>query len=204
MSGSTHDERHVGNHRLADDGKLFPERGIIDDRELRHVGGGTRGRRNADEGRPGDANVVDTLEIGNRDAVRAYDTDGFCAVHRTAAADRDDDVAPIFPIKASAFHCLKVARILVYVGKKRILNFFGFKLFLNWVTVSGRFETNLKLLSALSHPMNRQIRRYSTTLPSSKPLFRRSRLRGSLSDSRNVKARDSESNFRRFRFIQIR
>ncbi|EKD36666.1 MAG: hypothetical protein ACD_75C01418G0001 [uncultured bacterium] len=110
-SGEGIDQGNVGNHRLADDGDLFFVCGIGNDGELGNVGGGSGGCRNADEGRTGNGDVVDSFKTEDVLAIGADDADALGAVHRAAAAERNDHIAMLFVVELRPRHDLGITRV---------------------------------------------------------------------------------------------
>ncbi len=111
QGGCRVDQGHIGHHAFADDGDLHPGRRIVDDGELGNIGGGAGGGGNADERRAGHIDPVDSLEIEDVAVVGRDNADALGAIHRTAPAHGDDDVAIVAAIGGGPFHHLVVAGV---------------------------------------------------------------------------------------------
>src|SRR5690606_19609373 len=85
-----------------------------------------------------DANRVHALELENAAAMGDDDTDALGAIHRAAAADRDDDVAALAEVQLGALHYLFHARVGRHLGVQAIGDALGLQTGLYIAGPAGR------------------------------------------------------------------
>src|SRR5690606_9117812 len=116
------DQRNVRHRRLADDGELHALVLVGDDHELRNVGRGAGRGGNQDQRRAGHAQGIHPFELDDMATVGDHDADALGAVHRAAAAHRDDHVATFVAIDLGTEHHLFATRVGRYIGEQVVLD----------------------------------------------------------------------------------
>lgn len=100
------DQRDVRHNRLAHHGELHALVLVGNDHELRDVRRSPGGGRDQDQRRTRHPQPVDAFELEDAAAMGGDDADALGAIHRAAAAHRDDHVAALAAIELGAEHHL--------------------------------------------------------------------------------------------------
>lgn len=116
------DQGYIRHHCLADNGELNPFALVGNDHELRHIGRGAGGGRDQHQRRAGDVDGIHPFEFENAAAVRGHDADGLGAIHRAAAANRDNRGAAVLVVFLGTEHDLLDARVGRDSGKQVVGN----------------------------------------------------------------------------------
>lgn len=105
------DQGDIRDHGLADDSRLAAAADVVDDGELRDVGGGSRRGGDADERWTGQRDPIHAGIVEHLTAIADDDADALGAVDHATAADGEDDVASLVTIQRDTRHDLVIARV---------------------------------------------------------------------------------------------